>query len=193
MQRDPPVIRNAFLGNTGNYSFAARSLPAIATEPSSVALFSSPFPFLLVTFLPPWRCFTGSLPPRFHRSAGPLLSSHTFLGIFCFRWTSFRCFVFASSTFDHLSSRYWFFFFNFFFFFFFLVLFCAKKSENDFWGVIFDIKRRSVFFCTGFCNAKVTMFVDWFWWYEVKVVPDVFDGYFEVEIGSCTDWLIVDW
>lgn len=44
MQRDPPVIRNAFLGNTGNYSFAARSLPAIATEPSSsVALFSSPF------------------------------------------------------------------------------------------------------------------------------------------------------
>lgn len=144
MQRDPPVIRNAFLGNTGNYSFAARSLPAIATEPSSVALFSSPFPFLLVTFLPPWRCFTGSLPPRFHRSAGPLLSSHTFLGIFCFRWTSFRCFVFAFSTFDHLSSRYWFFFFNFFFFFF-LVLFCA-------------ISRKKV---------KMT-FEEWFW-YKTKI------------------------
>lgn len=137
MQRDPPVIRNAFLGNTGNYSFAARSLPAIATEPSSVALFSSPpFPFPPRYALPPWRCFTGSLPPPIARSPAFLPPAHTFLGIFCFRWTSFQCFAFAS-TFDHGARDIYWFSFNFFFFFFLFFFFVrSREKNNDFWGVI---------------------------------------------------------
>lgn len=31
MQRNPPVIRNAFLGNTGNYSFGAAATAAAAS------------------------------------------------------------------------------------------------------------------------------------------------------------------
>jgi len=47
MQRNPPVIRNAFLGNTGNYSFGAAAAAAAATAAVAAAAITTS------TILPP--------------------------------------------------------------------------------------------------------------------------------------------
>lgn len=39
MQRNPPVIRNAFLGNTGNYSFGAAVAAAVVAAAAITILF----------------------------------------------------------------------------------------------------------------------------------------------------------
>ena len=52
MQRNPPVIRNAFLGNTGNYSFgaaAAAATAAVAAAAITTSTILPPLPHSVVS------------------------------------------------------------------------------------------------------------------------------------------------
>lgn len=49
MQRNPPVIRNAFLGNTGNYSFGAAAVATAAVAAVTISTILPPLPHSAVS------------------------------------------------------------------------------------------------------------------------------------------------
>lgn len=66
MQRNPPVIRNAFLGNTGNYSFGAAAAAAAAAaaitgeDPASVTSRRRFYTWKMTRQIARPRCFARS-------------------------------------------------------------------------------------------------------------------------------------
>lgn len=149
----------------------------------SLPLPSPPSPFsFLVTFLPPWRCFTGSLPSTDRFVPSSPHPAHTFLGIFCFRRFNVSCLPppliteFEILIFLLISSSSSFF------------LFCAKKKitfEEWFW-----YKTKMVLFYA--ILRKVTMFVDWFW-YELKVAPGIWWVFWNRFLFGLINSRLVDW